>query len=130
MDAIIAGEEELVDPSPEWVRKTLQQVSRAADENDRFVCLIRDGGDQMNALCVDGAWVMEWYRSDMGGHMAGFRTGQAPDRLPRRRGFLASLFKGPSPLNGSRISSGEAAAMLDSYVAGAQAFAGFEWVGP
>ena len=128
MDAIVAGEEETVDPAPEWVRETLQKVSRAAHEHDRFICLIRSGDDQLNALCADGAWVMEWYRTDQGGHLAGFRSGQAPDRLPRRRGFLARLFKGPSPISGSRISTSEAAAMLDSYVAGAQSFAGFEWV--
>jgi hypothetical protein len=128
MYAIVGAEEETVDPTPQWVRETLERASSAAGEHGRFVCLVRDDDDQLNALYVDGAWVMEWYRGDWGGHHCGFRSGEAPESLPRQRGFWARLFKGLSPLFGSRISTTEAASMLDLYVGGAQNFANFEWV--
>lgn len=128
MDAVIAGEEQRVDPSPEFLRTTLARLGGEPDEHDRFICLIRDGDDQLNALWTEGAWVMEWYRGDAGGHCAGFRTGQAPAEIPRRRGFLTRLFRGPEPLRGSRVSLNEAATMLMAYANGAETFAGWEWI--
>ena len=128
MLAVLAGEELEVDPTPEFVRTTLAQFATYEHEQDRFICLIRGEEDQLNVLQTDDAYVMEWYLGSEGGHLAGYRSSQAPAQLPRRRGFFASLFKGPSPLHGTRISLEEAASILDAYVDGATSFDDFEWV--
>ena len=123
-DAILDGEEVSVNPTSDWVRRAL---SDAKSHQDKFICLLRDANDQMNALYVDGAFVMEWYRAEEGGHLAGFRIGDAPAEMPKKPGFLTRFFQPPPPVLGSRLSLEDAARMLDQYVAGAQEFTGFEW---
>lgn len=124
MDAIVDGKEDYVNPTPEWIR---QALAMTPDYEDRFVCLMRDPDDQMNALYVDDAFVLEWYSASEGGHLAGFRKGEAPAIMPKRLGLIARLFGSKSPLHGSRISLDEAATVLDSYVSGAKYFEGIEW---
>ncbi|MDE1467367.1 hypothetical protein [Aurantiacibacter sp. D1-12] len=123
-DAIIDGEEVRVKPTSAWIRRALS-LSKMHD--DRFICLLRDAGDQMNALYVDGAFVMEWYRAEEGGPLAGFRPGEKRKEQPTRSGFFARLFGERQPIVGSRIPLEAAATILDAYVAGANEFDGLEW---
>ena len=126
--AIIAGNEAEVEPSPEWHRKILAEIRLVDHPLDQFICLLRGDEDQLNVLAVDGAFVLDWYRGDMGGHVVGFRKGQAPAQLPREPGFLARLLGASRPpIQGSRISLEEAARVLDAYIEGAWDFPAFEW---
>ena len=123
-DAIVFGDEAAVEPTPEWIRATLADAPSRADP---FICLLRNADDQMNAIATDGGFVLEWYRADMGGHLAGFRLRDAPPGRLKRTGFFKSLFGKSQPIYGSRLSLDDTAAMLDAYVAGASVLDDFVW---
>ena len=123
-NAIVFGDEAAVEPTPEWIRATLED---APSRLDPFICLLRNAEDQMNAIATDGGFVLEWYRTDMGGHLAGFRLRDAPPGRLKRPGFFKSLFGKSQPIHGSRLSLEDAAAMMDAYVAGGSNFEGFVW---
>ena len=125
--AIIAGEEAVVEPTPQWVRSTLGQIRLMDHEADRFVCLIRNADDQMNVLVVDDGFVLEWFLASEGGHLAGFRRGLEPAHMPKRPGFLATLFGARMVPQGSPMPLEEAARVLDAYANGAKKFPSLVW---
>ena len=127
MQAIVGSDEMEIEPTSEWIRRTLHQIEDLT-AGDRFLTLLRSEDDQLNALCEPDGFVLEWYNGKQGGAQVAYRNGEGRDHQPQRRqGIFSSIFAPAPEILGSRLPLEATATILDAYVAGADRFEGLRW---
>ena len=129
-DAVIGGKEEKVFPTDSWIKFTLSDVRHRSKKAERFVCLIRNEEDQLNALCVNGAFILEWYRQSAGGRLIASRAGEKPTECFERLSLIARFFGAKRQIQGSLFDLNEAATIFEAYVNGATEFPSIAWYRP
>ena len=84
----------------------------------------------MNALCMDGAFIFEWYRKSAGGRLIASRIGEEPTDSFGKQSFIARFFGAKRQVQGSLFDLNEAAAIFEAYVKGATEFPRIAWYRP